>query len=251
MIAKFGELPVIPSLILEVELRNGNRSAPSREELNQGRVILNGRLAALRAQDRQLRRVPMGCVLALTRSGVWVAHGGDVRMTSVGEATPIDGTGYVRKLYRSTSSLWYGDGSSRLWDAGPEASRFQRQVPVAELRHHSGPIQFVLRGLGRQRWLVTAADVECAVFTVFFHASKRCFELQVKQGVVAVVNPHNQDEFSLGKWQSLLVDAESGATEVRTLEVVDSDLDDDSSDRSDGSTDDAFNGDFFAMDVDA
>lgn len=250
MMAKFGDLPVIPSLILEVELRNGSRSAPTREELNQGRVILNGRLAAIRAQDRQLRGVPTGCVLAMTRSGVWVTHAGDVRLTSVGEATLIDGTGYVRKLYRSTSSLWYGDPSLRLWDTGPKASRFHGQVPVAELRHHSGPIQFVIRGLGRQRWLVTSPDVECTVFTVFFHAVKRCFELQVKQGAVAIANPHTQDEFSLVKWQSLLVDAESGATAVRTLEVVDSDLDE-SSDASEDSMNDVFQDDFFAMGVDA
>jgi hypothetical protein len=247
MIAKFCDLPVIPSLILEVELRNGSRTAPTREELNQGRVLLNGRLAAIRAQDRQLRGVPTGCVLAMTRSGVWVAHVGDIRLTSVGEATPIDGTGYVRKLYRSTSSLWYGDPSLRLWDAGPKASRFHKQVPIAEFRHHSGPIQFVIRGLGRQRWLVTSPDEECSVFTVLFHATKRCFELQVKQGVVTVENPHNQDTFSLAKWQSLLVDAESGVTEVRTLEVVDSDQDD----SSDDSMGDVFQEDFFGMEVDA
>lgn len=216
MIAVPNAPPVVPSLIVVVELRQERYTSPTRTELNEGRILLNARLTAIRAQDRQLRRVPMTGILALPapNSGVWVTHAGELRATHKGRVVQIADSCYVRQLRRGKTSFLFAEDACCRWDAGPRTERFRTEALTAEVINDNGRVRFLVCGKRRQRWDVTAASVSGTMFTVFFHALSQSFELHVKRGEVSIGLPRQDTVLSVSKGQCLLVDVASGATKL-------------------------------------
>lgn len=216
MIARPTEPPVIPSLIMVVELRPQRRTSPTTTELSEARVLLNARVTGIRAQDPQLRCVPMAALLGLptTKAGVWVTHSGDLRTVHQGKVVPVTDSCYFRQLRRGMTSFLFGDESCLLWDAGPRAERFPTEALTAEVSNQVSRVKYTICGNRGQRWDVWTDVVTGALFTVFFHASSQCFELRVKKGEVFVVDPNQAGCATLRRGQTLLGDAASGATKV-------------------------------------
>jgi hypothetical protein len=216
VIARPTEPSVIPSLIMVVELRPQRRTSPTTTELSEARVLLNARLTGLRAQDPQLRCVPMAALLGIptTKAGIWVTHAGELRPVHQGKVVPVRDSCYFRQLRRGTTSFLFGDQSCLLWDAGPRAERFPTEALTAEVSNQVSRIKYTICGNRGQRWDVWTDVVTGALFTVFFHASSQCFELQVKKGEVFVVDPNRAGCATLTRGQALLGDVASGATKV-------------------------------------